>query len=144
MKKLIYIFAIILASFTLSSCEEKRWEESDLTTTSVLNVTISSTDTEIYYLYAEHQFFLYEYNVNLTKYEMSDWSYAEDSGIETISFKRTISATEYAVYDILYNSSTSSGRLTISYFEDDIEQTNKESVQTISSITQSTEYIDLN
>lgn len=144
MKKLIYLFAIIVATIALCSCEEKRWQESDLTLTEVLTLTISSTDTEAYYLYADHQFFIYEYNVNLNKYEMSDWSYVEEDGKTTISFKRLISESEYALYEAIYSTSTSSGRLTISYFDDDVELPDQESVQTISTLTSSNEYIDLN
>ncbi|MFI3289298.1 MAG: hypothetical protein R3Y66_04080 [Rikenellaceae bacterium] len=144
MKKIIYIFAIIIATLTLSSCEEKRWQENDLVETEVLTVAISSTDTEAYYIYPEQQFFIYEYNVNLTKYEMSDWSYTEESGVYTITYRQDVSESVYMVYEVLYSSSTLSGRLTISYFEDNVELPEKGSVLSLSSFSTTTELIDLN
>ncbi len=144
MKKLIYIFTMIIATLTLSSCEEKRWQESDLSETEVMTATILSTDTEAYYFYPEYQFFIYEYNVNLNRYDMLDWNYSIEDDKDTITFKRVISDSEYAMYEIIYSSSIVSGRLTIKYFEDDIELTSNESVLTLSSLSTTTEYIDLN
>ncbi len=144
MKKFIYLSILILLPSLLWSCEEKKWQEDELSQTEVLKVTISSTDTEAYYLYPEHDFFIYEYNVNLNRYDMLDWSYLEEGTTTTISFRREISDNEYATYELLYSSSTSSGRLTINYFKDDVEDVEQQSVLTMSSLTTSTEYIDLN
>ncbi|MFR9591916.1 MAG: hypothetical protein SNG27_05900 [Rikenellaceae bacterium] len=144
MKKFIYLSILILLPSLLCSCEEKKWKEDELSQTEVLTITISSTDTEAYYLYPEYDFFIYEYNVNLNRYDMSDWSYVQEEAITTITFRRDISDDEYATYELLYSSSTNSGRLTIEYFVDEVEDVEQQSILTVSLLATSTEYIDLN